>query len=311
MLFLVLLLSVTASSYRSLDHLLSPRKLFRNPRKFVNAFSQANPATIDTLIEKIDDLIKEGEDDVKSAQDQHTAALNLLNEEAKKLETATKDEETKAQNHVDSQDELKKANDAVADGHKKVIFAETDKDSKQDSLDLATKNRDAVVKRTSAEADDYAEILALLDELEPSQEGAGRRLLEAVLEAGEDDVTRMRGYVETMKTQSEHDAADAEREYNEHKGESEAANKKYQDLVDQQVDLEEAQEAAQNKFDVAKAEHEAAEVALAKVTKSHEEAKIAEGNAKEFLDSETKRVTDDNNTLNEVKKLLGELKKSE
>lgn len=304
MLFLVLLLSVTASSYRSLDHLLSPRKLFRNPRKFVNAFSQANPNTIDTLIQKIDEIIDEGNDDVKTAQDKHTAALTLFNEQTKKLGTATQDEKTKAQNHDDAKDALKKADDAVAEGNKKVIFAEADKFTKKDALDLTTKKRDAVVKRTNAEETDFKEILTLLDELAPTQQGAGRRLLEA----DENDVTRMKSYVETMRAQSQHDAADAEREYQEHLDESEAANKKYQDLVSQQVGLEEVQEAAQSKFDLAKAEHEAAQSTLKKVTNSHEQAKLALGGAKDFLDSETKRVTADNNTLNQVKTQLEALK---
>jgi len=306
MLFLVLLLSVTASSYRSLDHLLSPRKLFRNPRKFVNAFSQANPDTIDTLIQKIDEIIAEGESDVKSAQDKHTAALNLFQEETQKLETATQDEKTKAQNLEDATNAHKAATNSVAEGHKKVIFAETDKLTKQDALDLETKNRDAIVKRTNAEAEDFKELLELLDSLEPTQEGAGRRLLEA----GEDDVTRMRSFVATMQTQSEHEASEAEKDFQEHKDESEAANKKYEEYVSKQVELVEAEEAAKSKFDVAKAEHEVAESTLKTVTISHQQAELALENAKDLLDSETKRVTDDNKTLNEVKDLLEELKKS-
>lgn len=304
MLFLFLLLSITASSSGSLDHLLRPKKLFRNPRKFVDAFSQANPDTINTLLTKIDEVIRDGTLQMQKAIDD-TAALRItFNQKVAELDAATKSNVTATKNHDASGVALTSANEQVANNAKKVEAAKKDRDLKKNTLDQATKTKDATLKKTDAEAEDFKAILDLVAQLEPSQQEGGRRLLES----GEGDVEKITNYVAQMQTAAANEAKDVQDAFNLANDEYTSASGTFDRLTVDQINLVENRKKAQNAFDQTKLLLDDAIDAVNAATKSHADVNRQLTLAKEFSDSETHRVTNDNKVLNEVKALLTDLK---
>lgn len=300
MLFLVLLLSITASSHASLDHLLSPKKLFRNPRKFVDAFSQANPATLNSLLDKIDAIIHDGTAEMQKAIDNTAALQKAFNQKAAELEAATESNLTATGNHAASGETLDSAIDQVTINAKKVEAAKKERDVKKDALDQATKTKDATLEKTNAEAEDFKEILELVAQLTTAQQGSGRRLLES----GEGDVEKITNYVVQMRDVSTEEAEAVKTAFNLAQNEYTSASDIFERLTVVQINLVESRKKAQTAFDQTELLLDDAINTVNAATKSHADANRQLTIAKEFSDSETLRVTNDNKVLNEVKVLI-------
>lgn len=302
-LFLFLLLSITASSYRSLDHLQRPRKLFKNPRKFVNTFSQANPDTIKLLLTKIEDLLQEGKDDLSSAHDNHQDKLTAFNELEQSLKLRGQENQTATVNLASSEKLLTQKLDELSVQRTKVTEAATEEKTLKGRWETQKTLSDLIQAKTTEEAKDFEELLVLFKSLEPSQQGHGRRLLET----GEGDVDRMVNFVIEMQNAAKKEASDAATSEKTARTQYDTAKKTLDQETLTKIKLEEEERLLQEKVTQNKLLLDNAINSLKVITDSHAKGKEELESAEEFLNNEITRVTADEETLNQVKELLKNL----
>jgi len=299
MLFFVLLLSVTASKYRSLDHLLSSKRL--SSREVFNAFSQVGKeGTIQKLIGKLDDLLAQGALDLTAANDTHVDKLDAFNKLAVSLKAATVAHKTATTALDNSKTALEGASADVDAQSKKVQEAQAVKEDKASKLTQATKTRDLTVSKTTEEASDFDAIIELVKDLQPSQQGFGRRLFGTA----EGDVDRILGFVKEMQDAALKEAAESEKALKFATQEHTDASDLFDEATIKLINLVETEKTAKATFNRDKLLLDDAISELNTLTDAHGKAEIELDNAKDFLENESHRVGSDAKVINDVKNLL-------
>lgn len=298
LLFLVLLLSSTASSY--LHH---SGKLFRNPQKFVSTFSQANPDTIKNLIDKLDELLAQGVSDLGAATTNHNEKSKAFDEQDTLLTKAKKVNTSMTSKLKNSTEALQKADDELKAQNKVLAKAVEDRDLHFGRLQQVTTVRDLTVEKTNNEINDFKEILELLKGLVPTQQDSGRRLLETA----EGDVDKIKDFLKQMQDEAVEEAAAAEKAVTLAKAENASATAAYETETRNHINLSEERGQAQRDFDRDALLLASAVDAVKEIQKKWNQAKVELEAAKELLDNETKRIESDTKTLNQVKEVLSGL----
>lgn len=306
-LFLFLAVSISAES---VDHLLSPKKLFKDPKAFASVFSRADRDTLTNLIEMVDKLLTDGQNDLAAAQLEANNAQSASDTAASEL-TLAEQEKTDAETDL----VIKQGETArlvkVAEGTAATSAAALTKhNTASDEADNAATFRAKTVQRTTDEKDSLNQILAFLgDYLDAStaiEEKVSRQLLETAefYMVEEDQIQELYEMIEALIATAN--------------SEEEAANDALTNANDALTDAQAELEAADTAHSEAESELHAAELAqtqatnhldsktsaLTSATKKAEDASNALHDATQWLTDETARVSEETSTLNDVRALL-------
>lgn len=306
-LFLFLAVSISAES---VDHLLSPKKLFKDPKAFASVFSRADRDTLTSLIEMVDKLLTDGQNDLSAAQLEANNAQSASDAADNEL-TIAEGEKTDAETDlVIKQGEtarLAKVAEGTADT---LVSAQTKNAAAADDADNAATFRTKTVLRTTDEKDSLNQILAFLgDYLDAStaiEEKVSRQLLETAefYMVEEDQIQELYEMIEGLIAT----ANDEEEAANDALT---AANNALTAAASELAAAETADSEAQGDLHAAQlAETQATNhldskvSALTSATKKAEDASSALHDANQWLTDETARVSEETTTLNDVRALL-------
>lgn len=306
-LFLFLAVSISAES---VDHLLSPKKLFKDPKAFASVFSRADRDTLTSLIEMVDKLLTDGQNDLAAAQLEANNAQSA-SETAEAELTVAEQEKTDAETDlVIKQGETARL-DKVAEGTATTLqAAENNNVAAQDAADDADTFRAKTILRTTDEKDSLNQILAFLgDYLAAStaiEEKVSRQLLETaefymVEESQIEELYKMIEDLIATANAEEQAAVDASTSANNALiaagSELEATQTAHSEAESELHAAELAQTQATNHLS-------SKETALTSATKKAGDASITLNDATQWLTDETARVSEETSTLNDVRSLL-------
>jgi len=309
MLFYIYLTIAVAISARPVDHLLSPKKLLKDPTSFVAAFSKADVETINRLLDMVAELISEGEDDQTDAQSIFDDATAKSVTAISNLEQATNEDNAAAADLLIKTGEAASA--ATKEGQDKLALdaATTIKVNAQTDADKAAESLRKISERVEKENIECTQILNLLKDLEPATFiNSGRKLLSAQLvDANPEQIERIREKINKMIADGAVEVATAETADSNAKGHLHSAIASFDDALAtytaSAATLVQAK-AAKSSADKTKEKKAAA---LVEATNKRDSAADTLSEAHDFLSNESARIASEKLILNEVKELLQKL----
>jgi len=311
-LFLFLAVAVSASS---VDHLLSPKKLFKDPEAFVSVFSLADKDTLNTLDGMVNKLLEEGKADLAAATDSKNSAESAHDEAASELGDAEQAKTLAEEDLVIKQgDAARLAQDAAATAAT-LEAATTKEGNAMDAHDAAATFKSKTIARTTSEKESLNQILTFLEQyLEASTaftQKSNRQLLEEItqqfLMVEEDQVEDLYKMIQDLIDIANQEEADASKAEEDAAAAHDAA---VAELTTATTAHSEAS-ALSNAADLAKTQAEnhlnSKDHALQAAIAKEAEAKKVLDEATLWLSDETARISEEETALLKVKELLEKL----